>query len=765
MTLFHLHPIKNMKIRYQLLLIYSSTFVVIMALSSLIIYSIVKSTVEGHIESELKNSTTAILNSVKTAVAISIKNHMRATAENNFEIVKRLDARHRNGEISLFEAKKRAEDIILCQSIGTTGYICILDGKGRVLKHPWKSLEGLDISDYDFVRQMIHQKIGYIEYDWQNPGDPKPRAKALYMTYYEPWDWLITVSSYRKEFRSLVNISDFKASILSHRFGDTGYSYVMDLKGNIIIHPELEGKNVFKDKGISDFFYQKMLAQRNGKLTYYWKNPSDDHFRKKMVIFNELPEYEWMVASSSYVDEFLMPLNTIRKMIIIISLAALILFLPITFVLSATITLPLQKLMVHFSKAIGEEFSHRLILKPPQRDEIGQLANLYNTFMEKLERYHYSLREEIQMRKMAQEALELSEERHRSVMEAVPDPIVVYDMKGNVTYINPAFTQVFGYTFEEIAGRKMNHFVPKEHWAESLGGIDKIPCGENIPPMESRRKTKFGKIIDVSIRGSVYRNHHGKPVGSVISLRDVSEVKHLEKNIMEVGERERQKIGNDLHDDLCPHLIGIEGLVKVMKQKVVASNQKANLVAINTDWISEAERREQLAMETTKLAGQIGSLIKEAIAKTRRMARGFCPAYFDHGLESSLRELVTNTLSLYDIECAFECREGGDLYHQIIVINLYHIAGEAVQNAIRHGRAKLIEIVLESDGDNLILSISDDGVGMDPSRKIKRANGMGIRIMTYRAKLLGGALSIHSRKNGGTRVVVELPKDLDHPEA
>ena len=154
MTLFHLHPIKNMKIRYQLLLIYSSTFVVIMALSSLIIYSIVKSTVEGHIESELKNSTTAILNSVKTAVAISIKNHMRATAENNFEIVKRLDARHRNGEISLFEAKKRAEDIILCQSIGTTGYICILDGKGRVLKHPWKSLEGLDISDYDFVRQM-----------------------------------------------------------------------------------------------------------------------------------------------------------------------------------------------------------------------------------------------------------------------------------------------------------------------------------------------------------------------------------------------------------------------------------------------------------------------------------------------------------------------------------------------------------------------------------------------------------------------------------
>lgn len=752
MNLFHLHPIKNIRIRYQLLLIYSSTFVVIMALSSIIIYSIVKSTVERHIESELKNSTAAILNSVRTAVSVSIKNHMRATAENNYKIVKRLDQRYRGGEISLTEAKHRAEDIIMCQTVGKTGYLCILDGKGRVLKHPKKSLEGLDISDHDFVRQMIERKNGYIEYHWQNPDETKPKAKALYISYFEPWDWLITVSSYRDEFEELVNISDFKESILSHRFGDTGYSYVMDWKGNIIIHPELEGRNVFKDEGLSDFFYQKMIEQRNGKLIYYWKNPSDDHFRKKLVIFNELPEYEWMVASSSYLDEFRMPLNTIRKMIIIISVASLILFLPVTFILSATITRPLQKLMAHFDKGVGDEFSHRLILNPPQRDEIGQLASFYNVFMEKLERYHHSLREEIQMRKKAQDALKLSEERHRSVMEAVPDPVVVYDMEGRVSYMNPAFSKVFGYTLEESVGHKMDHFVPKEHWTESMGGIEKILRGENLPPMESRRKTKEGRLIDVSIRGSVYRDRHGKPVGSVICLRDISEVKHLEKSIMEIGERERQKVGNDLHDDLCPHLIGIEGLVKVMKQKMTSRHGDGNRNG-------EGNKNEMSADPAPALlADQIIHLIKEGITKTRRLARGLCPVYFTHGLQSSLRELMLNTLSLYDIECTLTCRGDVDLHHRLVVMNLYHIAGEAVQNAIRHGNARNIEILLEPDDDNICLSISDDGKGFDIT---KQNDGMGIRIMTYRAKLLGGAFSIQPLDSGGTAVVVELPRDFE----
>ncbi len=80
-----------------------------------------------------------------------------------------------------------------------------------------------------------------MEYDWQNPTEDHPRAKALYMTYFAPWDWIISVSSYRLEFKELINVEDFRDSIMSLKFGQTGYSYVIDTKGRLVLHPKLKG--------------------------------------------------------------------------------------------------------------------------------------------------------------------------------------------------------------------------------------------------------------------------------------------------------------------------------------------------------------------------------------------------------------------------------------------------------------------------------------------------------------------------------------------
>lgn len=722
--------IKNFRIRYKLLIIYSACFLVIISLSSLIVYAIVQQNLEQNIESELKNSTSAILNNVKTAVSVSIKNRLRAVAEKNYDIVQRLYDLAAAGEISVEEAKARAADIVLCQKIGITGYICILDGSGRVLKHPKKPLEGLDISDHRFVQEMIAKKNGYIEYYWKNPEDTLPRPKALYINYFEPWDWLITVSSYRKEFSKLTDTDDFKESILSLRFGRTGYAYVMDTKGNVIIHPELAGINVFSDEGFSHEFFLKMLERKNGKLVYSWKNPGDDALRQKLVIFNFIPEYEWIVASSSYLDELYAPLDTIRRVIIFVGIAALIVFIPITFVLSATITKPLNSLMERFSRDIGSGFSNRA-LKMESKDEVGQLTLYYNSFMEKLEQYDKTLQTEISERRLAQAALTESEEKYRSVMEAVPDPIVVYDMDGKVTYMNPAFTRVFGYTLADSLGNKMDHFVPQAHWKETMKGIGIILKGELLPRLETKRRAKDGRLVAVATRGSVYRDKNGTPVGSVITHRDISELKHLEKAIMETGERERQAIGNDLHDDLCPHLIGIEGLTKVLKRKV-------------------AEQPEQAAM----LSDRITELIREAIAMTRRLARGLCPVYYTHGLESSLEEMATNARMLHRVDCSLENPDGVTVDSQMVTLNLHHVAGEAVRNAIRHGKAEKIRVVLESRDGQFSLRIKDNGTGMDTTQK---SNGMGLRIMNYRAKIVGASLVISSEPGRGTEVRLTMP--------
>ena len=170
------------------------------------------------------------------------------------------------------------------------------------------------------------------------------------MTYFKPWDWIISVTSYRKEFRELVKVDDFRQSVLSLRFGKTGYSFVMDTKGNLIIHPVLEGQNFYAQRDAGGRpFVQQICERKAGKIVYPWKNPGEEVARQKLVIFNHIPEYDWIVASSSYEDEFFAPLNTIGSSIFITALISLLLLFPISLRIGSSITSPLQELMDRFS--------------------------------------------------------------------------------------------------------------------------------------------------------------------------------------------------------------------------------------------------------------------------------------------------------------------------------------------------------------------------------------------------------------------------------
>ena len=340
----------DLKIRHKLLLGYSAVFILSSILASTTIYLFVRRTIEANIESELQNTTTTILNMVHNAANVSIKNYLRAVAEKNREIVKSCYEQFLSGRLSESQAKETARRVLLSQTIGKTGYIYCLNSAGIIVNHPVQALMGVDLSGYAFIREQKRRKAGYVEYDWQNPNEDHPRAKALYMTYFAPWDWIISVSSYRREFNELINVDDFRDSILSLKFGQSGYSFVIDTKGNLILHPKLEGINIL-DKADAEGrqFIRELINRRSGKITYAWKNPGEPYAREKLVLFNYLPEYDWIVATSSYLDEFYAPLKTVEHIFIITVLVSLLLFVPLTLWLSASITNPLSQLMQRFA--------------------------------------------------------------------------------------------------------------------------------------------------------------------------------------------------------------------------------------------------------------------------------------------------------------------------------------------------------------------------------------------------------------------------------
>ena len=344
----------------------------------------IEKSLEENIENELRNTTGMIMNMVKTAATVSIKTHLRSVAECNKVSVEHFYNQYKVGLISEDEAKKQARTILLAQTIGETGYIYCINSKGILVIHPKKPLVGVNISNYDFARKQMEKKEGYIEYDWSNPGEKKARPKALYMTYFKPWDWIISVSSYREEFSNLINVELFEENIKSIRLGKTGYAYVIDSSGNLIIHPKLQGTNIFNQEDTQGHkFIQELCNKKNGHIIYPWKNPGEETPREKLVVFDYIPELDWIVASSSYFEEFYSPLIYVRNVIIVTVLLTLLVMFILTMKISSSIVLPLQLLMKKFKIAAKGNMNVRM--EKNSNDEIGQLSDYFNNFMEKLE--------------------------------------------------------------------------------------------------------------------------------------------------------------------------------------------------------------------------------------------------------------------------------------------------------------------------------------------------------------------------------------------
>ncbi|MCP4701115.1 MAG: response regulator [Gammaproteobacteria bacterium] len=376
--------IYNLRIRHKLHLAYSSVFILAFAIGGTVIFSLERDKLKENIESELTNATAAMRDMVRISISVSIKNHLRAISEKNRDIVGYFYLRYRRGELTEEHAKSLAGKLLLSQSVGKTGYVMAGDISKApevllVSVHP--KIQGKNLAGFSVMQQMAKMKNGYLEYEWKNPGDAKSRKKAIYATYFEPWQWVIMASSYRDEFSELVNLKDFHDPILSLTFGKTGYPFVINYQGDLLIHPFTE---TFDTEAVAKFrkFAEEAVARKTGKFVYSWQNPGEQVPREKLAILMDIPERGWIVVSTSYFDEIYAPLEPLRNLIVMTVIAAMLAVFLISLWISASITRPLQVLMDKFAAGANGDLSVRV--KVCSADETGQLSRYFNEFMEKL---------------------------------------------------------------------------------------------------------------------------------------------------------------------------------------------------------------------------------------------------------------------------------------------------------------------------------------------------------------------------------------------
>lgn len=333
-------------------------------------------------------------------------------------------------------------------------------------------------------------------------------------------------------------------------------------------------------------------------------------------------------------------------------------------------------------------------------------------------------------------ALRSSEERYKVLYENMPAMYFTLDPGGTVLEVNEFGARQLGYEPAALIGKSvLSVFHPEDRAAVLQRLQDANRSGERVESWELRKVRRDGSIMWV--RESVRRLAE---CGNFLMLcEDVTERRSLEERILGIGESERERVAEELHDDLGQRLSGLAYQIRAQQLRL-----------------------QEAANPEAAKAAEIAGYADDALARLRSLSHVMSgidvPA---RGLASSLQELAEFFASIHEVRCSVRCDPRVRLDEATYATDLYRIVQEALTNAVRHGHARSIEISLSIEDGCIGLRVVDDGRASD--QDARGPVGMGLRNMRYRATRLGAAFKAGTVSEGGFEVAVTLPAAASKP--
>jgi PAS domain S-box-containing protein len=330
----------------------------------------------------------------------------------------------------------------------------------------------------------------------------------------------------------------------------------------------------------------------------------------------------------------------------------------------------------------------------------------------------------------------LQQERNfvTGILETVGALVTVLDQDGRIVRFNRACELTSGYSFDEVRGRHIwDFFASPEEVARSRSVIEQLSADLLPQDYQSHWLTRNGTSRLIAWSHSRLSDGEGLPHYVIATGIDITEREQLERALLNISAREQRRIGQDLHDGLGQHLTGIAFMAKVHEEKL-------------------ANRNAADAFDAAKIV----RLVNEAVHKTRELARGLLPVMSDaQGLMSALQLWASEVEDVFGVSCKLDCAEPVLIHDVAVATHLYHIAQEAVNNAMKHGRARSVLLRLAAADGYGELVVIDDGVGIEEDRQ--NTQGMGLNIMSYRSSMIGGRLEVKRNEGRGTTVSCVFP--------
>ncbi|SDZ97222.1 Cache sensor signal transduction histidine kinase [Desulfuromusa kysingii] len=329
----------------------------------------------------------------------TVRQEMKTLVELAYTLINEQQHQYDLGNISLSEAQQSTRNSFKDVSIGSSGYLFAVTSKGELRVHPTREGENI-ISAKDkngrlFIRELAERALNskpgevlYTIYPWRNEtlGDKHPRNKIVAFRYYPQWDWIVAAGGYLDETyddpefeqQSLITLSQ---QIKSKKVGITGYVYCMTSDGVMTIHPDAEGQSLISEQDTTGHkFIAEMTEKKDGWIRYPWLNKGDKKARMKIVRYRYFAPWDWIIAVSSYEDEFYQAANNLKWRI-----AGYVLLLPILigvvatlllFLASKVMTDPIHKMITVIRRVKQGRLDEQVPVT--SHDEIGELAISFN---------------------------------------------------------------------------------------------------------------------------------------------------------------------------------------------------------------------------------------------------------------------------------------------------------------------------------------------------------------------------------------------------
>jgi PAS domain S-box-containing protein len=294
-------------------------------------------------------------------------------------------------------------------------------------------------------------------------------------------------------------------------------------------------------------------------------------------------------------------------------------------------------------------------------------------------------------RKQAEEALQQSEARMRAILNTAADAIITIDVHGIIESVNSETERMFGYTAEEMVGHNVNLLMPspyKEEHNDYLTRYRQTRVKRIIGiGREADARRKDGSIFPIDL--TVSETEDGKLYTGI--LRDITDYKQLEYEVIEVASQTQNRIGQDLHDTVAQEITALSILAGVLAESLETDPARAS-----------------------KILQRMQQGLKRSQQELRAVLHGLLPVAVDsEGLTAALAELTERTNRETSVTCTFVCPEPVVVADNLTATHFYLIAQEAVHNAVKHGRPRNIRVSLHAN-HRLVLQVACDGLGDRP---------------------------------------------------